>query len=148
MDAPSGWQTEYSIEADAAPEEIWALFRDVPGWTQWNAGIETIVLEGPFAQGTTFVMKPPGEEAFRSTLIEVRENECFVDETRVGDLIVTVEHRIQRLGPSRTRIIYTVDARGDGATEIGPMISADFPDVLAALVRLAEDNRSGRPTER
>ncbi|MBB3656463.1 hypothetical protein FHX15_001691 [Rhizobium sp. BK650] len=141
MGALPAWQTEYSIESDAAPEEIWALFRDVSGWTRWNAGIETIVLEGPFAQGTTFVMKPPGEAAFRSTLIEVHENECFVDETSIGDLVVTVAHRIKRLSSMRTRITYAVVARGDGAAEIGPMISADFPDVLAALAHLAEGRR-------
>jgi len=38
----------------------------------------------------------------------------------------------------RTRITYSVHARGAGAAEIGPAISSDFPDVLAALVALAE----------
>lgn len=142
MDAQSAWQTQFSIETAASPETIWALFRDVTGWTCWNVGIESITLEGPFATGTSFVMKPPGEEALRSVLTEVCENECFVDETRVGDLVVAVTHRIEHLGPSRTRITYAVDAKGAGAAEIGPMISADFPDVLAALVATAEGRRS------
>jgi hypothetical protein len=142
VDAQPAWQTEFSIEAAASPETIWALFRDVAGWTRWNAGIESITLEGPFAAGTGFVMKLPGEEALRSVLTEVRENECFVDETRVGDLVIAVAHRIERLEPSRTRITYAVDARGEGAAEIGPMIPADFPDVLAALVAAAEGRRS------
>lgn len=132
------WQAQFSIETRATPEAVWALFRDVSGWKSWNAGIESIALEGPFADGTTFVMKPPGQETFRSTLTEVRENQCFVDETCVGDLVVRVAHRIEGLQASRTRVTYALDARGDGAAEIGPLISADFPDVLAALAAAAE----------
>lgn len=138
MNPQSAWQTQFSIETAASPEAVWALFRDVQGWPRWNAGIETIALEGPFAAGTGFVMKPPGQDAFRSVLTEVRENECFVDETRIGDLVIAVAHRIEPLSGSRTRITYSVDARGSEAAEIGPMISADFPDVLAALAAAAE----------
>jgi uncharacterized protein YndB with AHSA1/START domain len=142
MSPQSAWQTQFSLETAASPEEVWALFRDVQGWPRWNAGIETIALEGPFAAGASFLMKPPGQDALRSVLTEVRENECFVDETQIGDLVITVAHRIEPLSPSRTRITYCVDARGSGAAEIGPMVSADFPEVLAALVAAAEGARS------
>lgn len=135
------WRSEYAIETSAAAETIWSIFRDVPGWKHWNAGIEQIEIEGPFAAGTWFTMKPPGEEALRSQLIEVRENECFVDQTRVGDLTVLVAHRIEPLGPARTRIVYAVDAQGPQASEIGPAVSADFPEVLASLSKLAEGMR-------
>ncbi len=127
------WQTEYSVEANAAPEAIWALFRDVANWKNWNAGIETIEIDGPFADGTCFTMKPPGAEPLRSRLIDVRENECFVDETRVDDLRVTVAHRLIPLDGHRTRVTYAVEAIGPGASQIGPMVAADFPDVLASL---------------
>ena len=38
-------------------------------------------IHGPFAEGTTFSMQPPGEDALTSTLTEVKENETFADET-------------------------------------------------------------------
>ena len=132
------WQKEFSIETTATAAAIWKLFRDVSGWKGWNAGIESIELEGPFANGTWFTMKPPGQDALRSKLIDVRENECFVDETRVGPLVVRVEHRIQPSGPQRTRVIYALAATGPEAAQIGPAIASDFPDVLAALVARAE----------
>ncbi|TWB07077.1 SRPBCC family protein [Bradyrhizobium stylosanthis] len=132
------WRHEYAIETSAAAETIWRIFRDVPGWKNWNAGIEEIAIDGPFAAGTWFTMKPPGEEALRSQLIEVRENSCFVDETRVGDLVIKVAHRIEPLGSARTRIVYAVDASGPQAAEIGPAVASDFPEVLASLVKLAE----------
>ncbi len=134
----NSWATEHSIQTNAAPERIWALFQDVPGWKRWNAGIEQIELEGPFATGTWFSMTPPGQEALRTQLIDVREGQHFVDETQVGELVVTVAHRIERVAANLTRIVYAVEAKGPGADEIGPAIAADFPEVLAALVALAE----------
>ncbi|MCP3372374.1 SRPBCC family protein [Bradyrhizobium cajani] len=138
MNREESWQGQYAIETSATVDAIWRIFRDVAGWKAWNAGIEQIDIEGPFSAGTWFTMKPPGEETLRSQLVEVRENECFVDETRLGSLVITVAHQIERLGPTRTRIIYAVDARGPQASEIGPAVASDFPDVLASLANLAE----------
>jgi hypothetical protein len=132
------WRGEYGIETSAAAEVIWNIFRDVPGWKNWNAGIEHIEIDGPFATGTWFTMKPPGEDPLRSRLVDVRENECFVDETRLGELAITVAHRIQSLGSGRTRVVYAVEAVGPEASEIGPAVVSDFPVVLAALAKLAE----------
>jgi hypothetical protein len=132
------WRHEYAVETSATPETIWGIFRDVPGWKNWNAGIEQIEIDGPFMAGTWFTMKPPGDEALRSQLIDVRENVCFVDETRVGDLTIKVAHRIEPLGSARTRIVYAVDARGPQASEIGPAVASDFSEVLASLAKLAE----------
>ena len=138
MDKKQIWRGEYAIETAASAGIIWSIFRDVPGWKTWNAGIEHIEIDGPFSAGTWFTMKPPGEDPLRSKLVEVRENACFVDETRVGDLVITVTHRIEPLGSGRTRIIYAAEASGPEAAEIGPAVASDFPEVLAELAKLAE----------
>ncbi|WP_369720268.1 SRPBCC family protein [Bradyrhizobium sp. LLZ17] len=132
------WRAEYGIETSANPNVVWSIFQDVRGWKTWNTGIEHIEIDGPFATGTWFTMKPPGQETLRSRLIEVRENQCFVDETNVGPLTITVAHRIESLGVGRTRIVYAAQANGPGAAEIGPAVASDFPEVLAALAKLAE----------
>lgn len=135
------WHTEFSVETTATPEAIWQLFVDVPGWKRWNADIERIELDGPFADGTWFTTTPPGREPFRSKLVDVRVNESFVDETRIDDLVVTVAHRLQRLDAAHTRVTYSVDAAGPGAAEVGPAVASDFPQVMAALVALATQVR-------
>ncbi len=132
------WHTEHHIETTATVEAIWRIFQDTSTWNRWNEGIERIDIEGPFAAGTWFTMKPPGQEVLRSRLLEVRDNEYFVDETRVGDLVVTVTHRIERLGVKGARVTYSIETTGAGAAEIGPAIAADFPVVLSALARTAE----------
>jgi hypothetical protein len=74
----------------------------------------------------------------RTRLIDVRDGEHFIDETQVGELVIRVAHRLERVTPDATRIVYAVEAEGPGAAEIGPAIAADFPQMLAALVALAE----------
>lgn len=135
------WTHEESIESSASPAKLWKLLSDVTGWKDWNAGIERIEMHGPFAQGTTFAMKPPGEQAFISTLTEVRENESFTDETLIDGTRVVVRHAITRQACGTTRITYSTEISGPAAAEFGPMVTGDFPEVLSALKRLAERSK-------
>jgi hypothetical protein len=134
----SVWEIEHSTETKASPEAVWALFKDVAGWKRWNAGIEEIQLHGVFQAGTEFMMKPPGQESLTSRLVEVCENVGFLDETCVGDLKIYVDHRIEPIAANKTRIVYSLEAFGPSCDEIGPLVSADFPEVLKALATLAE----------
>ena len=52
--------------------------------------------------------------------------------------MVRTTHRIEREGPGRSRVIYRIVITGPEADTLGPEISADFPQVLAALVEAAE----------
>jgi uncharacterized protein YndB with AHSA1/START domain len=139
------WTHEASIETTAPPAKIWGLFSDVPGWKKWNAGIQNIEINGPFAKGTTFSMQIPGGEMFVSTLIDVKRNKGFTDETVIGETRVVVHHEILPLAPGRTRITYRTVITGPAAADLGPMVTADFLAVLAALKDLAEKNASASP---
>ena len=132
------WTHEATIETSAPPPCVWALFADIARWTAWNAGIERIDIHGPFATGTTFTMQPPGQAPLTSTLVEVTPNERFVDETVVDATRVVVGHALVPLAAGGTKIVYTTTITGPGADELGPMVTSDFADVLAALKRRAE----------
>jgi len=132
------WTHEDSIETSASPARVWKFFSDVVRWKNWNAGIERIEIHGPFAAGTTFTMQPPGQEAFTSTLLEVSPNESFTDETVIDGVRVLVSHRLVPLASGGTRIIYGTQITGPGAEEFGPLVTSDFPEVLAELKVLAE----------
>ena len=132
------WTATASIETTASPQAVWRLFEDVAGWPAWNAGIERIELHGPFATGSTFSMQPPGMEAFTSTLLEVRANAGFTDETLIEGTRFIVSHTLEPLPAGGTRITYGTQVTGPAAEEMGPLVTADFPDVLAALKARAE----------
>jgi len=136
------WEYEYGTETTAAPEVVWRQWSDLAGWPQWNDGIEEITVDGPFAVGTTFTMTPPGDEPIRMRLAEIVPGELFTDEMDGGDFTVRTVHRLEPAPGSQTRIIYRTEITGPAADQVGPTlgpaITADFPEVLAALAKLAE----------
>ena len=136
------WMNEHTIETSAAPEEIWELWADVAGWPAWNGDIERIELDGAFAAGGRIVMTPIGAEPVELRIAEAVEPELFVDEAELGEIVVRTLHRVERLDHERARVTYRMEITGPAADtlgpQIGPEISADFPQTLAALVERAE----------
>ena len=136
------WRTEHSIETSAAPEEIWRRWADVAGWTEWNGDIERIELIGPFAASSRIVMTPIGQEPIELRIAEAVEPERFVDEAELGEIVVRTIHRVELLERGRARVTYRMEITGPAADtlgpQVGPEISADFPQTLAGLVERAE----------
>jgi hypothetical protein len=135
------WEYENSIESSATPQAIWRLWADVENWGAWNGEIEKIEINGPFAAGTQILMTPPGDDPIPLVIAEAVENERFVDEARFGDLLLRTTHRIDPIGQDRIRVVYRMEITGEGADEagpeIGPGITADWPETMAALVKMA-----------
>ena len=131
------WTAEHSIEATATPAAIWRLWADVACWPEWNADIERIELSGPFAAGSTISMTPAGQDAVTLRIAEATEPELFVDDATVAETVVRTVHRAQPLDGDRVRITYSIELTGPAAEELGPLISGDFPETLAALARHA-----------
>ena len=136
------WSHEHTADTHAPAGRVWTLWTDVERWPTWNAGVATIAIEGPFAPGTRFVMTPPGEEPIAMQLTDVVPGESFTDVMDAGDFAVTTTHRLEPLPGGGTRIVYRTEITGPAAPavgpELGPAITADFPDVLAALSARAE----------
>jgi uncharacterized protein YndB with AHSA1/START domain len=136
------WTNEESIETTASPEAIWRLWSDVAGWREWNADIEHIEISGPFAAGSTITMTPAGQDPVELRIAEAVEPESFVDEADLGDVVVRTVHRVERVNDACNRVSYRMEISGPGADsigpELGPQISGDFPETLAALVERAQ----------
>ena len=136
------WTNEQSIETVASPEAIWRLWSDVAGWPEWIADIEHIEISGPFAAGSTISMTPAGQDPVELRIAEAVEPDLFVDEADLGDVVVRTIHRVERLEGDRNRVIYRMEISGPAADsvgpDLGPQISGDFPETLAALVQHAE----------
>jgi uncharacterized protein YndB with AHSA1/START domain len=136
------WAVEHSVETSAKAEAVWRLWADVERWPEWNAGVERIELRGPFAVGSTILMTPPDDDTVELRITEAVKPELFVDEADGGDFVVRTTHRVEGVGDEGSRITYRMEITGPAAEtvgpEIGPEISGDFPEVLAALAAHAE----------
>lgn len=136
------WEYEHSVETTASPEALWRHWSDVAAWPKWNQGIEEIRIDGPFAVGTTVTMTPPGEDPIALRLVEIVPQQRFTDEMDAGDFVVRTVHSLEPAGARATRVVYRTEITGPAAEQVGPQIgpaiTADFPEVLAGLIKLAE----------
>jgi uncharacterized protein YndB with AHSA1/START domain len=136
------WANEHGVETSAAPEQIWKLWTDVATWPEWNGDIEQIELIGPFAAGSRILMTPVGQDPVELHIAEVIEPELFVDEADMGEIVVRTIDRVRRIDSERARVTYRMEISGPAGDtlgpQIGPEISGDFPQTLAALVARAE----------
>jgi hypothetical protein len=86
-------------------------------------------------------MTPVGQETVELRIAEASEPELFVDEANLGDVVVWTIHRVDRLDDERSLVTYRMEISGPAADrigpELGPEISGDFPETLAALVEHA-----------
>jgi len=108
----------------------------------WNGDIERITISGPFAADSTIAMTPVGQETVELRIAEASEPNLFVDEAEMDDVVIRTIHRIDPLDDERNRVTYRLEISGPAADsvgpELGPEISGDFPETLAALVEKAE----------
>jgi hypothetical protein len=136
------WTNEQSVETLASRDAIWERWSDVASWPEWNADIEDIEISGPFATGSTITMSPAGQDPVELRIAEAVEPDLFVDEAALDDVVVRTIHRVEPAEGGRNRIVYRMEISGPAADsvgpELGPQISGDFPETLAALVELAE----------
>jgi hypothetical protein len=136
------WEYEHSAETTASREDIWGLWTDVANWGSWISDIETVELHGPFAEGSTISMTPAGQDTVRLRLADVRDHELFVDEAEIAGVVLQTIHRLDQLDNDRVRVTYRMEISGPAADEIGPRlgprITADFPETIAALIERAK----------
>jgi hypothetical protein len=136
------WSTEHNRETTASPASIWRLWSNVATWGEWNGDIERVEISGPFREGSTIAMTPVDQETVELRIAEASEPNLFVDEADLGDVVVKTFHRVDPIDEGRSMVTYRMEISGPAADtvgpELGPEISGDFPETLAALTERAE----------
>jgi hypothetical protein len=126
-----------SVTTTAAPAAVWALWSDVTTWSTWDPAVERVTLDGAFAVGTAGTMTLRGDIEAPFTLELVAPEARYLDQLTIGDLVIRIDHVLRAIaGGTEVTVTTTID--GPGADDIGPMVTADAPVALEALVSLAE----------
>jgi uncharacterized protein YndB with AHSA1/START domain len=135
------WTHEHAAESPLPPEAIWKVLADLDGWARWDTSMERVELHGPLTPGSTVTMTPKGQDPITSVITEVAENARYSDQTEFGGVTLAFSHTLTRLPDGGTRIVHRLEITGEQAEEtgpeIGPMITGDFPDAMAALLAYA-----------
>ncbi|TVT58890.1 polyketide cyclase [Amycolatopsis rhizosphaerae] len=133
------WTHEHTGETDAAPEAVWKVLADLDDWASWDTSMEWVRLRGAFAPGGEVVMKPKGQDPITSVIAEVTENRVYADETEFEGLTLRFSHTLRPREDGGTKVIHRLEITGPGeiAASVGPAITEDFPEAMAALLARA-----------
>ena len=116
--------TDSSIEIEAPPATVWAVFVDVERWAEWTASVERIAaLDGPGIEvGRRFEIKQP---RFPKLVWEVTEVDPGVSWTwRVRSLGATTfaSHEVVPQDGGRTLVRQRIDQRGPIGVVVGALM--------------------------
>jgi uncharacterized protein YndB with AHSA1/START domain len=132
------WVHEHTAETGVPRELIWKALADIDGWAAWDTSMEAIKLDGPFAVGSRVLMTPAGQDPIESTIVEITPGERYADETTFGGATLRFSHTLSTPTEGTTRIAHRLEITGPDADqlapELGPMITEDFPEAMAALI--------------
>ena len=135
------WEFEHTIQTQADPDAIWSRWVDVASWPEWNAGVRHASLDGAFAPGARIRMELPEGDVIPLRIAEVESGQRFVDEMDGGDFLVRTSHEVASSPAGSARVTYRTTITGPAAEtigpELGPQITGDFPEVMAALATAA-----------
>src|SRR3954454_22483949 len=127
-----------SVTTTATPSDVWALWSDIGSWHCWDPAVQQVCLEGHFAEGAagTMVLTDGVEAPFTLDIVEPRRR--YLDRLTMGDLVINIDHEVAATDHGAT-VTVTTTVHGPGADDIGPMVTRDTPQALAALVQMAEE---------
>jgi len=128
---------ERTVTTTASPADVWALWSDPGSWPAWDPAVQSVALEGRFAEGAagTMVLAGPVQAPFVLEVVEPGTR--YLDRLRIGDLVIRIDHVVVATdGGAEVTVRTTVE--GPGADDIGPIVTHDTPVAMATLVELAE----------
>jgi hypothetical protein len=99
------------ISSTAAPAAFFARWADMATWPEWNADTEWVRLDGPFAEGSTGVLKPEGGPKTKF-VIQVLTDTEFTDVSLLPGARLTFRHLVGTDPAGRTEVRVTVNLAG------------------------------------
>src|ERR1700694_3508432 len=133
---------ERSVETKASPQAAWKIWSDTRAWQEWNPDVQSMMLDGPFAAGTTGTMKTKqGTRAIQLT--EVVPGRSFRLETTVIPLTrFAFVCQVSPGSTGKTTLSQAIVVGGPLGGLVGGMmgkqIADTFPALLQGLARKAE----------
>lgn len=138
-------QTAYESNAVTVTgaQAVWDRYVDVAGWPSWNASVERVQIDGPFAAGTTGTLTPPGGTPLPFRIVAAQQ--C-VSYTSVTDIAETVSLQstssLTPLPGGGTRITQRSELIGPAASQFaaafGPALATGVPRTVTELARVLD----------
>ncbi len=106
------WRHQYAIQTDLPVDALWPVLANIAGWPAIDKNIESLVLDGPPASGTTFMLQPRGGPKLRFTIGTFRAPNSYSDICHLFGASMTTAHHLDLLPNGSTRIGITIEITG------------------------------------
>lgn len=105
------WEVKAEAITTASVKDVWKLWSDVSSWSHWSRDLEWSRLEGPFAIGSTGLIKPKGWPESSFILTEIQEGKSFSNKSLLPktNMIFAHEMTAEKNG---VRIMHKVTVQG------------------------------------
>ncbi|MDC0434409.1 SRPBCC family protein [bacterium] len=132
---------EQSITIASSPENIFAIYKDVDSWAQWDPDIEAVGMDGDFVAGTTGWLKPVGAPKTATKLTSVSEPTAFTVEAKLPLCTMHFEHDLKVKGDKTQathRVIFSGPMAPVFSRLIGGKIRKGIDGTMHGLKKFAE----------
>jgi len=135
------WTRTYSKTFnDIKKEAIWRIWTDVNSWPTWHGDLDYCKLNGTFAVGNYFILKPKGLKPVKIMLTEINEGHNFTDCTSFfGAKMVDTHSMVETAeGLKLTNmLVVTGPLSWLWIKLVAQNVADTVPEEMEALVRLA-----------
>lgn len=131
----------HTVTTTARPETIWAIWTDVPNWHQWDTGLQSATLDGPFAAGAHGRLIPDKGPTSTFVIAEVQSPTSYVFYTKLplGKLYVKRSWRVNNGVTEFTHEVWFKGvSKGLFGRVLGKKYRAILPNVMQQIKTLAE----------
>jgi Polyketide cyclase / dehydrase and lipid transport len=132
---------EVQADLQATAAEVFAVYREVPRWPEWDPDTRRAEWAGPFAVGSQGRLWPRKGLPVRMHMVSLQPDEHFTVECKVLGTVMRFDHELQPL-PGQAggvRVTHRVIFRGWLAAwldaTVGRDVRAGLPTTLAGLGR-------------
>jgi len=136
-----------SVDIDAMPSTVWAVYTDVERWPEWNPAVsESTVASGGggLEVGTRVRIKQPRLRAMHWVVVDLAVDEGFTWTTSSGGVTTVAGHRLTPSGGAGTRVTVSVAQSGFFA----PVARLLFGRLTRRYLRMEVDGLARRCQER
>lgn len=136
----------HSISINCSTTAIFAIYKDIDSWVQWDKDLEAIALDGEFAVGSTGWLKPVGAPKTRTVIVSISEPVSFAVESRLPFCTMCFNHLLEQTDASNTLVTHSVEFKGMMAPVfsmiVGKKIKNTIVDSMQGLKEFAERQSS------
>lgn len=129
------------IYQDIKKEDIWKIWTDVNNWPSWHGDLDYCKMEGKFAVGNYFFLKPKGVSPVKIVLTEITEGVSFTDCTKFLGAKMYYTHSLEETPEGlklSNKLLVTGPLKWLWVFLVAKNVANSVPEEMESLVKLAK----------